>query len=219
MPRCPNCGQNAARTEDWACVWCGYPLLSSSYVKIPKRYNQLQDKELHQSPADMVETGPGAVTETESKVKMELEVETAGESEPEQELEPEPDGGIETEAESEQEPKRGATVESEPVVEVTAEQLFAAYEADALAADERFSNKAIRVTGIVGKIVLNDISDNYHIALTTAEEQIFADIRCTFGREDMPELSRLKVDETVTVQGRYGGFVIGITLRECELVH
>ncbi|MFC1929116.1 zinc ribbon domain-containing protein, partial [Chloroflexota bacterium] len=35
MQKCPNCGQPAARTEDWACQWCGYPLLSKSYKKIP----------------------------------------------------------------------------------------------------------------------------------------------------------------------------------------
>ena len=46
MPRCPNCGQETARTEDWACQWCGYPLLSGSYKKIPKTYKQLQEEKL-----------------------------------------------------------------------------------------------------------------------------------------------------------------------------
>ncbi len=45
MQKCPNCGQTAERTEDWACQWCGYPLLSKSYTKIPKTYRQLKGEE------------------------------------------------------------------------------------------------------------------------------------------------------------------------------
>ncbi len=46
MRKCPNCGQTAERTEDWACQWCGYPLLSEAYKKIPKTYRQLKEEEL-----------------------------------------------------------------------------------------------------------------------------------------------------------------------------
>jgi hypothetical protein len=44
MRKCPNCGQAAERTEDWACQWCGYPLLSNSYKKVPKGYKQLKEE-------------------------------------------------------------------------------------------------------------------------------------------------------------------------------
>ena len=47
MPNCPNCGQPTKRTEDWACQWCGYPLLSKSYGKIPKTYKQLTAERLY----------------------------------------------------------------------------------------------------------------------------------------------------------------------------
>jgi len=42
MAKCPNCGRETARTQDWACQWCGHPLLSGSFKKIPKTYKQLQ---------------------------------------------------------------------------------------------------------------------------------------------------------------------------------
>ena len=45
MKKCPNCGQAAERTEDWACLWCGYPLLSNSTKKIEKTYRQLKGEE------------------------------------------------------------------------------------------------------------------------------------------------------------------------------
>jgi uncharacterized protein len=47
MPRCPNCHREALRTEDWACQWCGYPLLSKSYKKIPKTYKELREERLY----------------------------------------------------------------------------------------------------------------------------------------------------------------------------
>ncbi len=33
MPKCPNCGLKAEITRDWACRWCGYPLISRYYTK------------------------------------------------------------------------------------------------------------------------------------------------------------------------------------------
>ena len=42
MPACPNCGRKTMRTRDWACQWCGYPLLSRSYKKIDKTFKELQ---------------------------------------------------------------------------------------------------------------------------------------------------------------------------------
>lgn len=48
MPNCPNCSQPTARTEDWACQWCGYPLISGGYKKIPKTYRQLKEERLQE---------------------------------------------------------------------------------------------------------------------------------------------------------------------------
>ena len=33
MPKCPNCGLKAEITRDWACRWCGYPLISRYSTK------------------------------------------------------------------------------------------------------------------------------------------------------------------------------------------
>jgi hypothetical protein len=44
MPACPNCGRPTLRTRDWACQWCGYPLLSRAYKKIDKTFKELQEE-------------------------------------------------------------------------------------------------------------------------------------------------------------------------------
>jgi hypothetical protein len=55
MPACPNCGRPTLRTKDWACQWCGYPLLSRAYKKIDKTFKELQEEKfsgLKTSPAE-----------------------------------------------------------------------------------------------------------------------------------------------------------------------
>ncbi len=42
MRKCPNCGQPASRTRDWACQWCGYPLLANGYREIDKTFEELK---------------------------------------------------------------------------------------------------------------------------------------------------------------------------------
>jgi len=95
MGKCPNCGQETVRTEDWSCQWCGYPLLSGSYKKISKTYRQLKEERLP-SPLEVEEPEPEPVMEAELEPVSEPEAV----SEPEPEPEPEPVLEIKPEAES-----------------------------------------------------------------------------------------------------------------------
>jgi len=54
MPKCPNCGQETARTSDWACQWCGYPLLLKAYKSIPKTYKELKEERLRKPEREEV---------------------------------------------------------------------------------------------------------------------------------------------------------------------
>jgi hypothetical protein len=44
MPACPNCGRQTLRTKDWACQWCGYPLISRAFKLIDKTFKELQEE-------------------------------------------------------------------------------------------------------------------------------------------------------------------------------
>jgi len=53
MASCPNCGRQTLRTKDWACQWCGYPLISRAFKKIDKTFKELQEeRNLGVKPAD-----------------------------------------------------------------------------------------------------------------------------------------------------------------------
>ncbi len=230
MPRCPNCGRTAARTEDWACQWCGYPLLSGSYRKIPKTYKQLEEERLSKQRLPLEEEAepipePELEPMAEPEPIPEPELEPMLQPEPEPEVIPEPE--LEPMAESKpelvSEPEIEPMLQPEPepalaLMKVTAEELYLAYRVDKVAADKKFADKIFEVTGVVDRIVVNDMHDIYYVILTSAEKKKEWNVRCTFDKKQAPNLNRLASGQTVTVQGKYDGYKINILMKDCILV-
>ena len=221
MPRCPNCGQNTERTQDWACPWCGYPLLSGIYRKIDKTYRQLREESRQQIPEpeetevllpDDSVSAPTPVIETEPEPKPELErpvEEPVEEIEPE--LAPEPEAAI-------PEPALEAPAEQEPdIIELTVGQLIAAYAEDAAAADARFGSQYLRITGVVSRVEITEVLDVHYIILTSSDQEQLQSIRCVFDKKYEPELSRLEKGQEVTVQGKYEGSLIDFRMKDCVI--
>ena len=82
MARCPNCGQETKRTDDWACQWCGYPLLSGGHKKIDKSFREVKGE-----PVVRPEPEQEEIEETPPAPR---KVARAPEPEPEPGPEPEP---------------------------------------------------------------------------------------------------------------------------------
>ncbi len=219
MPKCPNCGQPTARTKDWACQWCGYPLISKSYKEIPKSYRELKEERRHKW--EQAEAEP--MSEPEIEVILEAEAEPMPEPEAEVILEaeakpmPEPEAEVTLEAEAKPMPEP----EAEPIstaVGVTVEELYSAYKANAIEADAKYKGKTLKVTGTAHKIVTKDTFDIYYVMLTSAEKHEEWNVRCTFDKTHEPELKRLTAGQTVTIQGEYDGYRTNILIRDCALV-
>ena len=252
MPKCPNCGQEAARTEDWACQWCGYPLLSSSYKKISMTYTQLKGEKLPKqelpmeeetevpepvleaepepepSPEPILEAEPEPEPSPEPVLEAKTEPEPVSVSEPELEAKTEPEPSPEPilEAEPEPVPSPEPELEAEPepepttaAIELSVEELISAYETDAAAADKKFANKVLKVTGVVAMIDVKEMLDTHYIRLTGPEKDLLYNVRCMFDKKHGPELSNLEIGQTVTVQGKFDGSMIEIRLIDCVLVH
>ena len=204
MPKCPNCGRETLRTEDWACQWCGYPLLSSSYKMIPKTYRQLKEERLHK---------PESVPEQKLELEPELTVEPEAESMLESQREPIP------ETEQEVEPIQNHKPEPGPVaMELTVDELLLAYTTDEIAADAKFVNKLLRVTGVVAMIDVKAMLDTHYIRLTGAQRNLLQSVQCMFDKKHAPILKQLEKGQTVTVQGEYNGSLIAIRMIDCSLV-
>ena len=192
MQRCPNCGREAARTEDWACQWCGYPLLSKSYKKIPKTYKQLVEERRNRS-------------------------EPAPELAPETEPAPAPAPAPVTTPAPEPAPFDSLATTESGMIEATVEELDAAYKADKLAAHAKLNGKTLRVTGMVDKVVLREHIDILYVMLTGANKREAWNVRCTFNKSDGSSLRRLPDGEMVKIQGIYGGYERNILLKDCIL--
>jgi hypothetical protein len=117
------------------------------------------------------------------------------------------------------EPKAEVFEEAGSVIEITAEGLLTTYETEGLAADERLTNKSLKLTGTVAKVVINEIINRYEIALSGETEHELGDIQCTFDQSHAPELKQIETGQTVTVRGQYGGFVTNILIKDCMLVN
>jgi len=223
MRKCPNCGQTAERTEDWACQWCGYPLLSKAYKKIPKTYRQLKEEELdkQKAPEPQPEPEPEPAPEPEPTPAPEPEPESVPEPQPEPQPEPEPTPAPEPEPEPVPEPQPEPVPQPKPASAaggITVEELYSAFSADEMAADAKFTDKTLKVTGVVDRITVNDVHDIYYIILASDEKKEQWNVRCTFGKKHGPQLNRLTTGQAVTAQGKYDGYKANILMRDCVLV-
>ncbi|MFC2021433.1 hypothetical protein ACFLU1_06630 [Chloroflexota bacterium] len=113
-------------------------------------------------------------------------------------------------------------IETEPApdgIELTVSELLSAFEAEGEAANARFTNQIIRITGEVSRIEVKDILDIYYVTLKNGEENLLLlGVRCVFDKKYGPELSKLETGQTVTVQGKYDGSMIDVSLRNCVLI-
>ncbi|MCK5577553.1 MAG: hypothetical protein KAI14_04470 [Dehalococcoidales bacterium] len=230
MPGCHNCGRETARTEDWACQWCGYPLLSGNYKKLDKTYRQLQE-EIRQQPLELEETGTTIQAEDIPPPVLAVETEPEQESEPEEveKSKPEPEPVAEIRTESEPQPEEAEESKPElpedtgpgpakPVIELTVDQLISDYAEDANAADAKYSGRLLEVSGVASRVEVNDTMDVRYIVLVSTNQEQLQSIRCVFDKKYGPEMNRLEKGQKVTIQGIYEGSLIDFRMKDCVIV-
>ncbi len=201
MRKCPNCGQITARTEDWACQWCAYPLLSGNYERIPKTYSQLKKEKLRKPKAPLREQ-PGTFPPLNDSSLPPTHA-------PESESEPTLNSRLATkpkrQPKSKQKSERGLVVVP---IEVTVEELYSL-----------LAMQSFRVTGVVDKVVLENRLNVYYIILAGTNETVELDVQCMFDKKHLPALNQLTKGQTVTVEGYYAGYILNMLMRDCVLVH
>jgi len=226
MARCPNCGQETKRTDDWACQWCGYPLLSGGHKKIDKSFREVKGE-----PVVRPEPEQEEIEETPPAPRK-----VARAPEPEPEPGPEPEPAAEpppppapvppppppppvVEPLTPPRPNPIMSVEVCPdVVDVTTEEVTLAFQADRPAANSKLANRVVRVTGIIDKVFVKEHLDIQYIILTTPAKLDIFNVRCTFDKKLAYQLRRLTPGEKVTAQGKYNGAEKNVILKDCVLV-
>ena len=102
------------------------------------------------------------------------------------------------------------TSDTKPSLKVSAVKLYNDYNANEIAADEKYKGKIIEVTGIIRDIG-NDIMDNAYITLVG--DQYFGDIQCYFSEKSV--VASLSKGKRITVMGNCSGLMMNVHLNDC----
>ena len=98
--------------------------------------------------------------------------------------------------------------------EITALELYQAYNANEVAADEKYKNKKLAVTGVIENISKDALNDPY----ISLEIGYFKTVNCYFSDKDTKVISQLSKGQNITIVGECNGLKASIVmLNECEV--
>ena len=90
---------------------------------------------------------------------------------------------------------------------ITAPALYAAYAANEVAADEKYKDKSLIITGTVESIGKDGLDTMY---VSLAGDGFLSSVQCMFDTEHKGELSRLSKGQHVVIEGRCTGSELGL---------
>jgi len=101
-----------------------------------------------------------------------------------------------------------------PSYTISAQKLYADYEANEVAADKKYKGKILVVIGEIDDIG-KDITDTIYITLKG--NKYFGSIQCFFSKDNEDEIVNLSKGNYVAVKGKCDGKFMNILLRGCTL--
>lgn len=102
----------------------------------------------------------------------------------------------------------------EPVATLTANKLYAAYKKNEVAADEKYGDKVVVITGKVTDIG-KDIMDSPYIIV--GGTGFFDGCQCVFADSATDQIANTSKGDKVTVKGKCTGFLGMVELENCSL--
>ena len=105
---------------------------------------------------------------------------------------------------------RKITADTKPNLIVSAKKLYKDYNANEIAADEKYKGKIIEVTGVIRDIG-NDIMDNAYVTLVG--DQYFGDIQCYFSEKSV--VASLSKGKRITIIGSCSGLMMNVHINNC----
>lgn len=105
---------------------------------------------------------------------------------------------------------------AEPAIEVTAIALVAEFKENAVAAEQKYGEKRIRVTGVVNSVD-KDILDTPYVALS-GDQYGINNVQCMFPKDRAGDLVSFKKDTRATVEGVFSSNLINVLLKDCTVV-
>lgn len=99
---------------------------------------------------------------------------------------------------------------------ITAAQLYKEYHADQEAANAKYRDKIINVTGVVTEIGINRV-DTPYVILTGGGQYEFLGVQCLFIAQDKSKLAQLSEGQSLTIEGICQGYSFDVILKNCAI--
>lgn len=107
------------------------------------------------------------------------------------------------------------SVASQPsVLTVSANQIHADYEANEIAADAKYKDKVITVTGTVDSIG-KDVMDTMYVTLETSN--MFNQVQCFFPDSNAGDLATIAKGNSMRIKGLCEGKFVNVLLKGCTI--
>lgn len=101
-----------------------------------------------------------------------------------------------------------------PAMTVSAEELYADYESNGVAADKKYKGKVLLVSGRVNNID-RDIMDDIYVTLTG--DGVFGDVQCMFAEDHVNEAADLSKGQYITIKGKCDGKLMNVLMKGCSI--
>ena len=101
-------------------------------------------------------------------------------------------------------------------IEVTAQELFSAYEEDEAAADALYKDNLLKVTGVIYDVGTDYIFEAPEVMITGGGEDEARGIDCIFDTRYESQIAKLEKGQTVAVLGMCDGYLINVLLLHCQ---
>lgn len=114
--------------------------------------------------------------------------------------------------------KNGAVTQQVTYIEMTAKELRDAFDKNEVEAEEKYTGKNVRVTGIISDINSADSWSSANVLLE-ADGSYYGCVQCNFDSSNSPALTYLKIGQTVTIEGVCGKIqTFNLMIKSCKVV-
>ncbi len=122
---------------------------------------------------------------------------------------------VEDEQKAKDEQEAREVESSKPELTIKAEQLFAKYVANEVAADREYKGKILQVVGYVKSISKSIVDDQIYVSLST--DEMFGGIQCFFSKDKENVIAQLTKGQYVTVIGKCDGKFANVMIKQCRI--
>lgn len=120
------------------------------------------------------------------------------------------------ESAKQQEVQQAKPVE-EAAIKVTASQLYSDYEANEVAADAKYKDKKVEITGTISSIG-KDLMDTPYVALVVSPNNPVFSVQCMFDKSEQSKLASLSKDSKIVLSGKVSSKLGNVIVRDCSIV-